>query len=377
MESLKINYIMYSTWRTGGNRVLFNFINELLKLGHEVSITTLYYKKWFPFLKDVKMISKKTPLYEYLLYGYPMLFKKSTMSINILILKKLMNMVPKVDINVATYSPTAYVASLKSIDGSIPFYHMQHFETIFFSDPTMKKFVADTYFLPIYKVANSKWLQKKLLLLTGIEYPILNPAIEHDIFYPRITHQKDDRNINIVALGKGGWKNALGIYNAVNIVRSEFPHKRIILHFFGHTPTQGVKFDNRNNVFHKDLTDEQLAQLYSNSDIQITFSTDESFPLPSLEAMACGSAVITTPYGTEDYAVDGYNALIVEPNNMKMLAEKIRLLIENEDLRKKLIDNGLKTASKFNYPDQTKILIEEFKKAINQFQNFDIRGKML
>jgi hypothetical protein len=60
-----------------------------------------------------------------------------------------------------------------------------------------------------------------------------------------------------------------------------------------------------------------------------------------------------------------------------MLAEKIRLLIENEDLRKKLIDNGLKTASKFNYPDQTKILIEEFKKAINQFQNFDIRGKTL
>jgi hypothetical protein len=73
-------------------------------------------------------------------------------------------MVPKVDINVATFSPTAYVASLKSIEWSIPFYHMQHFETIFFSDPTMKKFVADTYFLPIYKVANSKWLQKKLLL---------------------------------------------------------------------------------------------------------------------------------------------------------------------------------------------------------------------
>ena len=43
MESLKINYIMYGAGRTGGVRVLFNFMNELVKSGYEVSLTTIYY----------------------------------------------------------------------------------------------------------------------------------------------------------------------------------------------------------------------------------------------------------------------------------------------------------------------------------------------
>jgi len=94
--------------------------------------------------------------------------------------------------------------------------------------------------------------------------------------------------------------------------------------------------------------------------------------------MACGCAVITTPYGTEDYTIDGFNALIVEPNNVEMLADKIMLLIENEELRKKLIENGLKTATKFNnWPDQTKILMEQFKQALNQYQNIELKKMML
>jgi glycosyltransferase involved in cell wall biosynthesis len=375
MESLKINYVMYGTGRTGGTRVLFNFMNELVKQGHEVSVTTIHYDDWFPFAKDIKIISKRTRFNQYLLYGKSRILHQLLYHLDYL--KKLHDMIPKVDINVATFSPTAYVASWKSIDGSIPFYHMQHLETIMFSNPLMKKFISDTYFLPIYKVANSKWLQQKLRLIVGTEFAILNPAIEHDIFYRRNVYQQDGRNINIIALGKGGWKNAIGIYNAVNLVRSKLPNKKIILHFFGQRPINGIKFDDRETIFHKNLSDDQLAELYSNSDIQVTFSTAESFPLPPLEAMACGSAVITTPYGTEDYVIDGLNALIVEPNNVEMLTNKIRLLIEDEELRQKLIENGFKTASKFNYPEQTKILIEQFKQALNQYQNSDVKKTQL
>jgi len=377
MESLKINYIMYGTEKTGGVIGLFHFMNELVKSGYEISLTTMYYDDWFPLSKDIKIISKRTSFNQYLLYGKLILFKNNELLHHVRYLKKLYDMVPKADINVATFSPTAYVASWKSMDGSIPFYHMQHFETIVFSNPLMKKFVSDTYFLPIYKIANSKWLQKKLLSLTGIEYPIVNPAIEQNIFYPRKAHQSDDGSINIIALGKGGWKGAVGIYNAVNMVRSKLTNEKIVLHFFGHKPTQGIQFDNKETVFHKDLSDDQLAELYSNSDIQVTFSTAESFPRPPLEAMACGCAVITTPYGTEDYAIDGFNSLIVEPNNVEMLADRIRSLIENEELRKKLIEKGLKTATKFNWPDQTKVLEGQFKQALNQYQNSDVKKMQL
>jgi len=376
VESLKINYIMFGTGRTGGVRTLFNFMNELVKLGHEVTLTTLYYSNWFPLSKDIKIISS-TKFYLGYIYLLSKLNKSRKLTYMVEMVKKLMDMSPKADVHVATFSPTAYAASWKSVDGSTPFYHMQHFETLMFDDPIMKKFVYDTYFLPIYKVANSSWLQKKVASITGVEYPIVYPAVEHDIFYPRNMPKEDGKVINIVALGKGGWKNAMGIYKAYNLVRKKIPEKIIILHFYGSKPPKGIDFDNKNVIFHKNLTDEQLAILYSSSDIQITFSTYESFPLPPLEAMASGCAVVTTPYGTEDYAIDNYNALIVEPNNVEMLAEKIILLIEDESLRKRLIENGLKTASKFTYSRQAKILEENIKKAIDINNSKPLKNSLL
>lgn len=366
---------MYSTGRTGGTRVLLNFMNELVNLGHEVSLTTLGYDNWFP-LHDVEIITKKTKLDFYYLYGIQMFRIKDPFIETIKYLKKIYNITQKSDVHIATFSTTAYVASWKSIDGSTPFYHMQHFETLFSENPLMKKFISDTYFLPIYKIANSTWLSEKLYDLTGIKYPIVNASIEHDIFYPR-QHNKKNNEINIVALGKGGWKNATGIYNAVNSLRSKYKNLKIILHFYGHRPAPGIKFDGIYTTFHKDLTDEQLAILYSNSDIQVTFSKYESFPLPPLEAMASGCAVITTPYGVEDYAIDLENTIITEPDNINMLTEKLDLLIQDETLRNKLIKNGIETTKKFRYDIQVKILEENIKKALDENTKNNLRGKII
>jgi glycosyltransferase involved in cell wall biosynthesis len=379
MESLKINYILPVAGRTGGIRSLLNFMNELSRMGHEVYMTTLYYNKWFPLSPDVNVISKRTFFDAGYYFKMSTLSKKKKVMITVSMLHKLNEMIPKTDINIATFAPTAYLASLKSIEGTTPFYHMQHFETIMFDEPIMKKFVSDTYFLPIYKIANSIWLRDRLYDFTGKKYPIVNPAIEHDIFYKRKDGISDqsDKIINIVALGKGGWKNLDGIYNAVNQVRLVEKDKKIILHLFGHKPIENIPFDGQYTIFHKDLNDEELASLYSSCDIQITFSKAESFPLPPLEAMACGTAVITTQYGTEDYAVDGENAIIVEPDNVDMLENKLKMLIDDTELRRKIRDNGIKTAKKFNYTKQAKILETEIQKALDENTSNDLKSKII
>ena len=370
METLKINYIMYGTGRTGGVRVLLNFVNELSRMGHEVSITTPYYDNWFSLSPSVGIISNRTRFDQYLLYGKQKIGNKNYIKQNTDYLNKIMKMVPKSDVNVATFSPTAYVASWKSIEGSTPFYHMQHFETIMTNDLLMKKFIRDTYFLPIYKVANSIWLREKLVQLTGVKYPIVNPAIEHNIFYPhntgKIVNKRSDE-IHIVALGKGGWKNSKGINEAVGQVRKKIKDLKIILHYFGTRRPNGISFDGSSTIFHGNLTDHELAELYSCCDIQITFSTAESFPLPPLEAMATGCTVITTPYGVEDYVIDKENALITNPSDIDMLASKILLLIEDESLREKLRKKGMETAHRFKYSEQTKVLEMEIKKAMEDY----------
>jgi glycosyltransferase involved in cell wall biosynthesis len=372
MESLKINFIMYSMGRTGGTRVLLNFANELFRLGHEVSISTANYDRWFNLEKGIKVYSPrfaKVSLYKH--YGIELVNRKighSNLQEEINFLKKLSRIVPNSDVNIATFSPTAYIAFFKS-PLSVPFYHMQHMETLMTNDAEIRNLIRSTYFLPIPKVANSKWLQDRVLKLTGEKVDVVNPAIEHEIFYPRENINTNSNNINIVALGKGGWKNPNLIYEAVKEVRSmKITDKSIVLHFFGHKVPQGILIDNKETVFHYDISDDDLATLYSSSDIQITASTAESFPLPPLEAMACGTSVITTPYGVEDYAIDGVNSIIVQPNSKQELKSAIIKLIEDEDLRSKLSKNGILTANRYKYKDQAKLYEKILKKNLNLYR---------
>ena len=49
-----------------------------------------------------------------------------------------------------------------------------------------------------------------------------------------------------------------------------------------------------------------------------------------------------------------------------MLTQKIKLLVDNEELRNKLKQNGIMTAKRYNYKDQTKILESEMKVALDE-----------
>lgn len=367
METLKINITTYATGQTGGTRSLLNFANEWSKMGHDVSITTLYYIPWFPLMKSVNVITSTRSKFDFFLfYGKSKLFHKlglSSLNLHVENLKKLYEMIPRCDINVVSFFSLAYVASWKRSE-SIPLYLIMHMPEYFSEDPLERAFYSDSLFLKVNKIANSSWLAAKIFEATGIDCPVMNMGAADDkIFYPRSKagSDKPTNTVDIVALGKGGFKNAQLIFEAVQQLRKGSSTRNFRLHFFGQRPPIGVKFDNSSTIFHKKLTDDQLAELYSNSDIQVTFSTAESFPLPPLEAMACGCSVITTPYGTEDYTEDEKNALLVEPNNVKMLVSKLQLLTEDLDLRRKLILNGLKTAKRFRYEEEAKS-IEKYMK---------------
>jgi hypothetical protein len=59
-----------------------------------------------------------------------------------------------------------------------------------------------------------------------------------------------------------------------------------------------------------------------------------------LEAMACGTAVITTRYGTEDYAIDGHNAIVARPRVTSDLSVALDGLVRVPELRAQLARNG-------------------------------------
>ena len=80
-----------------------------------------------------------------------------------------------------------------------------------------------------------------------------------------------------------------------------------------------------------------------------------------LEAMATGVPVVTTNVGGNPELIkDGENGLLVEYNNKEQLKEAILKLYQNEDLRKKFIENSKKVLEKFSFANMINQTINLF-----------------
>jgi D-inositol-3-phosphate glycosyltransferase len=79
---------------------------------------------------------------------------------------------------------------------------------------------------------------------------------------------------------------------------------------------------------------DQLKYYYSAADVFITTPWYEPFGITPLEAMACGTPVIGSEVGGIKYSVvDGKTGLLIPPKDPETLAERIRLLINNPNIR--------------------------------------------
>ena len=85
---------------------------------------------------------------------------------------------------------------------------------------------------------------------------------------------------------------------------------------------------------------EQLPALYSGAMALLYPSLYEGFGLPPLEAMACGTPVVTSAV-TSIPEVVGNAAVLVDPENVESIAEGVLRVVESEDLRERLRAAGL------------------------------------
>ena len=99
------------------------------------------------------------------------------------------------------------------------------------------------------------------------------------------------------------------------------------------------------------LDDATLRALYNGAEMLAQPSFYEGFGLPPLEAMACGTPAISSIGGSLP-EVQGSAALMVDSFEVGAWTEAIEKLLTDSQLRKELVDKGLKQASQFTW-DQT------------------------
>jgi glycosyltransferase involved in cell wall biosynthesis len=91
-----------------------------------------------------------------------------------------------------------------------------------------------------------------------------------------------------------------------------------------------------------------LAALYRMATLFAFPSLYEGFGLPPLEAMACGTPVVTSRISSLPEVV-GDGALLVDPYSEEEIAQAVSRVLDDEDLRRRLVERGLERAAGFSW----------------------------
>jgi glycosyltransferase involved in cell wall biosynthesis len=112
-------------------------------------------------------------------------------------------------------------------------------------------------------------------------------------------------------------------------------------------------------VFTGYVPDDDLVALYNAADIFVSPSLFEGFGLPPLEAMACGTPVVTSNT-TSLPEVVGDAALMVNPLDAEELAGAMSAVLGDDALRAHLATRGLERAAAFSWEATARIVLEVY-----------------
>lgn len=179
-------------------------------------------------------------------------------------------------------------------------------------------------------------INKKFILTVSVSHP-------HKNFYRLIKaydilYKKYHIDCQLVIVGAKGRAQSI----LVNLVKKLSLEKRVI--FTGWIPN------------------EHLSSFYSEADLFVLPSLFEGFGIPILEAMAHGTAVVSSNSASLP-EVAGRAALLVDPYNIEEIAEAMYKVLIDQNLRKNLIEKGLKRAKEFSWEKAAKETLKVYQEA--------------
>ena len=89
----------------------------------------------------------------------------------------------------------------------------------------------------------------------------------------------------------------------------------------------------------------------------------EGFGLPPLEAMACGTPVVTSAVSSLP-EVTGDAALLIDPRDVDALADALRRIAEDNTLCEELRSKGLRRAAAFTWRNTAELTLRAYAKSL-------------
>ena len=195
------------------------------------------------------------------------------------------------------------------------------------------------------QLANSAWTADRIAERTGHRPTVQLGGIDRDLFSPPVgappfgDQPRGDRPYPLLCVGddEREWKGT-------DTIRAAAARLRLDLEGYAH----------------KDLPQAELGDEYRSARQFVVGSWFEGFGQPGLEALACGTPLVTTDNGgAAEYARNEETALVVPPPDEAAMAAAIERLDTDEDLARRLATNGLDlVAEDFDWDARTDELAE-------------------
>jgi glycosyltransferase involved in cell wall biosynthesis len=159
--------------------------------------------------------------------------------------------------------------------------------------------------------------------------------------FARVKAREGNEDLGLVLIG-----DDVGRYNSLRRTAEEAGVRHEV-RFFGFVPHH------------------TLSALYRMANVFAFPSLYEGFGLPPLEAMACGTPVVTSRISSLPEVV-GEGALLVDPYDEEAIAHGISRLLDDEDLRQRLVARGLERAAAFSWERSVRQIHAGYLKALGR-----------
>ncbi len=164
-------------------------------------------------------------------------------------------------------------------------------------------------------------------------------------------------------------KNIKRLLEAFSLSCSSIPHSLVITGGLGWKYEKLLKLisdhPNRDRIHLTGyVEDDHLPALLSSAEFLVYPSILEGFGFPILEAMACGTPVITSNVSSMP-EISGDSAFLVDPLSVDSISDGINLLSSSSELRESLSQRGLERAGCFSWRETALKTLEVYEKAVD------------
>ncbi len=190
------------------------------------------------------------------------------------------------------------------------------------------------------------------ILGTQLSYEVVNWGVDHDFFKPVSAEQKQQLRakynlpperlliLNVgTAIARKGW---LDLFDALAQIKTQVPPFTVVAVHSG-----PPEFDLNEEAARRGLADclvnlgevppQNVREVYNTADIFCLPSHWEGLANANIEAMSSGIPVITTDVcGHPELITTGVNGILVPPKDVHRLAEALRQLLTDAELRTRL-----------------------------------------